>query len=231
MCVNKTNYENSKMRVLLVEDDSLLGEGLSSGLHRDNHTVDWVKSGEEALTALRDPSYDVVILDIGLPGVDGLEVLRQARNKQCTTPVLILTAQDAPTERVTGLDTGADDYLTKPFEFDELCARLRALTRRSRGFIVQQIKYNNIILDPAAHSVHLDDEPVDLSRREFALLEELLSSAGRVLSKTHLEAKLYGWGDEIESNAIEVYIHHLRKKFGSDLIKTIRGVGYMVPKD
>ena len=218
------------MHILLVEDDSLIGEGLQSGLQRENYSVDWVKNGESALLAIRDTSYDAVILDIGLPGLSGLNVLKKARNLGYAFPVLILTAQDGVNERVTGLDTGADDYLSKPFEFDELCARLRALGRRSHGPPDQKIRYQNILLDPAAHTVTKDDESIDLSRREFALLQELLSSCGRVLSRSQLEDKLYSWGDEVESNAIEVHIHHLRKRLGSDLIKTVRGVGYIVAK-
>ena len=219
------------MRILLVEDDSLLGSGLLSGLQNDGNSVDWVKKGTDALSAITTTPYDAVILDIGLPEMSGLEVLSSARSKGVTTPVLILTAQDAVSDRVTGLDTGADDYLTKPFELDELFARLRALTRRSRGLSSQLIQHKNIIIDPSAHSITVDNQNVELSRREFSLLIELVSSAGRVLSRSFLEEKLYSWGNEIESNTIEVYIHHLRKKFGSELIKTIRGVGYTVPKE
>ena len=218
------------MRILLVEDDTLLGEGLYSGLNRENYSVDWVKNGETALSAIKSTEYDAMILDIGLPEMSGLEVLKKARNRGHTLPVLILTAQDGVSDRVTGLDTGADDYLSKPFEFAELCARLRALTRRFRGLADQSIGYREILLNPAAHTVTRGGDVVNLSRREFALLEELLSCTGRVLSRSHLEDKLYSWGDEIESNTIEVHIHHLRKHFGSDLIKTVRGVGYMVPK-
>lgn len=219
------------MRVLLVEDDMLLGSGLLTGLQNDGYSVDWVKKGPDALSAITTTPYDAVILDIGLPEMSGLEVLKKARYKNITTPVLILTAQDAITDRVTGLDSGADDYLTKPFELDELCARLRALTRRSRGITTQTLKYKNIIIDISAHSVTFNEQKVELSRREFALLQELISNAGRVLSRPFLEEKLYSWGNEIESNTIEVYIHHLRKKFGSEIIKTIRGVGYTVPKE
>lgn len=219
------------MRILLVEDDPLLGEGLFSGLERENYSVDWVKNGEVALTAIDGTPYDAVILDLGLPKMSGIEVLQQTRSQGHDLPVLILTAQDAVSNRISGLDAGADDYLTKPFEFDELCARLRALTRRSRGLAEQKICYKNIEIDSAAHTVLYDNEEIDISRREFALLEELLSSAGRVLSRSHLEEKLYSWGDEVDSNAIEVHIHHLRKRFGSDLIKTVRGVGYIVAKE
>ena len=219
------------MRILLVEDDSLLGSGLLVGLKNDGYSVDWVKDGVTALYAITTTPYDAVILDIGLPKMNGLDVLNKARSLDITTPVLILTAQDAVSDRVSGLDAGADDYLTKPFELDELCARLRALTRRSRGLSQQLIKYKNIIIDTAAHTMTDDGNKIDLSRREFALLEELVSSAGRVLSRAYLEDKLYNWDNEVESNAIEVYIHHLRKKLGSDFIKTVRGVGYTVPKE
>lgn len=219
------------MRLLLVEDDSLLGSGLLAGLQADGYSVDWVKDGEAALSASTTTPYDAIILDIGLPKMSGLEVLKQARQRDVTTPVLILTAQDAVADRVSGLDAGADDYLTKPFELGELCARLRALTRRARGISQQVIQYENICINPAAHSVTLDDENIELSRREFALLEELIASSGRVLSRAYLEEKLYSWDNEIESNAIEVYIHHLRKRFGAELIKTVRGVGYTIPKE
>ncbi len=219
------------MRILLVEDDSLLGSGLQTGLQNDGYSIDWVKDGEAALSAITSIPYDAIILDIGLPKMNGLEVLGNARKQEVTTPVLILTAQDAVSDRVGGLDAGADDYLTKPFELDELCARLRALTRRSRGLSQQTIKYKNIIIDSSAHTISYDNENIEISRRELALLEELISSAGRVLSRPYLEEKLYSWGNEIESNTIEVYIHHLRKKFGADLIKTVRGVGYTVAKE
>ncbi|MCP4492468.1 MAG: response regulator [Gammaproteobacteria bacterium] len=219
------------MRILLVEDDSLLGEGLHVGLQRENYTVDWVKNGETALSAVRETDYDSMILDIGLPKMSGLQVLKSIRHNGNSIPVLILTAQDGLAERVAGLDTGADDYLAKPFEFDELCARLRALVRRSRGLSSHYISYRNIDIDPAAHTVMLDGDTVDLSRREYSLLETMLVNVGRVLSRTQLEDKLYSWGDEIESNTIEVHIHHLRKRFGADLIKTVRGVGYTIPKE
>ncbi len=219
------------MRILLVEDDILLGEGVYAGFQREKYSVDWVKNGESAIYAMTDTDYDVVVLDIGLPKMSGLEVLKQTRKSGYKQPVLILTARDALSDRVDGLDAGADDYLVKPFEFAELCARIRALTRRSRGISEHLITYKNIQVDPAAHTVKLDNQIVDLSRREFSLLEELLSSAGRVLSKAYLEQKLYSWGDEIGSNTIEVHIHHLRKKFGSELIKTVRGVGYIIAKE
>jgi DNA-binding response OmpR family regulator len=219
------------VRILLVEDDTLLGEGLLLGLQRDKQSVDWVKNGESALTAMASTPYDAVILDIGLPKMSGLEVLKKTRRLGQQTPILILTAQDTVTDRVTGLDSGADDYLTKPFELNELNARLRALVRRSRGQTDQTIRYANIELDPAAHTVIHQNQLVHLSRREFAMLEALLANAGRVLSRAQLEEKIYAWGDEIESNVIEVHIHHLRKRFGAKLIKTVRGIGYLVPKE
>ena len=219
------------MRILLVEDDALLGSGLQIGLKNEDYSVDWVRTGNEALSALLSTPYDAAILDIGLPDISGLDVLSTARNRDIATPVLILTAQDAISDRVTGLDAGADDYLTKPFELDELCARLRALTRRSRGLARQLIQYKDIIIDTAAHTVSYKGKNIELSRREFSLLEELLSSSGRVLSRSFLEDKIYSWDNEVGSNTIEVYIHHLRKKFGTDFIKTIRGVGYMVDKE
>lgn len=218
------------MHLLLVEDDPLLGEGLYTGLTRENYDVDWVKNGEMAVTALDTTIYDGVILDIGLPRMSGLDVLSTVRGKGNLVPVLILTAQDGINDRVSGLDSGADDYLVKPFEFDELCARIRALTRRARGLSEHLLRYKDITLNPAAHTVTKNGEAVNLSRREFALLEEFLVAQGRVLSRAHLEDKLYSWGDEIGSNAIEVHIHHLRKHFGSELIKTVRGIGYMVPR-
>jgi DNA-binding response OmpR family regulator len=219
------------LRILLVEDDTLLGSGLLTGLNGEGYSVDWVKNGKAALSAITTTPYDAVILDIGLPEMSGLEVLRIARDQNISTPVLMLTAQHAITDRVIGLDSGADDYLTKPFELDELCARLRALTRRSRGMTRPLIKYRNIVIDPAAHSVTDDNVNIELSRREFALLEELVTSAGRVLSRRYLEEKLYNWDNEIESNTIEVHIHHLRKKLGADFIKTVRGIGYTMAKE
>ena len=219
------------MRILLVEDDALLGDGVFAGLRRENNAVDWVKNGETALSAIAETQYDCVILDIGLPKMSGLDVLRQMRHSNNVTLVIILTAQDDITDRVKGLDAGADDYLVKPFEFTELCARLRALTRRTRGKASEIISYKNINVNTTAHSAEYDGQAVTLSRREFALLIELLTNQGRVLSRQHLEQKLYSWGDEIESNTIEVYIHHLRKKFYTDLIKTVRGIGYTVAKE
>jgi len=219
------------VRILLVEDDTLLGDGVCAGLRREDNSVDWVKNGETALSAMAETQYDSIILDIGLPKMNGLEVLRQMRESNNDTPVLILTAQDDISDRVKGLDAGADDYLIKPFEFAELCARLRALTRRNRGMSSETVQYKDIIIDTVAHTVQYKNQPVTLSRREFTLLFELITNQGRVLSRHHLEQKLYSWGDEIESNTIEVYIHHLRKKFYTELITTVRGIGYIVARE
>ena len=219
------------MRILLVEDDNLLGDGVCSGLRREDNSVDWVKNGEMALSAVAQTQYDCLILDLGLPKMSGMSVLQNMRKSNNVTPVLILTAQDDIADRVSGLDAGADDYLVKPFEFAELCARLRALTRRRRGTASEIIQYKNIQINTTAHTVEYNNQAVKLSRREFSLLIEFVTNQGRVLSRQHLEQKLYSWGDEIESNTIEVHIHHLRKKFYTDLIKTVRGIGYIVAKE
>jgi DNA-binding response OmpR family regulator len=219
------------LRILLVEDDALLGDGVCAGLRREGDSVDWVKNGETALLAVGETSYDCVILDIGLPKMSGMDVLRKLREAHNEVPVLFLTARDQITDRVKGLDAGADDYLVKPFEFSELCARLRALTRRGRGSATETIRYDDIEIDTAAHAVSYKGDTVDLSRREFDLLVEMISHQGQVLSRAHLEQKLYSWGDEIGSNTIEVYIHHLRKKLYPELIRTVRGIGYIVARE
>jgi len=218
------------LRILLVEDDTLLGDGVCAGLRREDNSVDWVKNGETALAAIIETEYDCIILDIGLPKISGIDVLKQMRQNNDQTPVLILTAQDDIADRVAGLDAGADDYLVKPFEFAELCARLRALSRRNRGNASETLHYKDITINTTAHTAEYQKQGVTLSRREFTLLHELITNQGRVLSRHHLEQKVYSWGDEIESNTIEVHIHHLRKKFYSTLIKTVRGIGYIIAK-
>lgn len=218
------------MRLLLVEDDAMLGDGVRAGLTQDGFTVDWVQDGAAAQLAIQAEPYALVILDLGLPKLAGLDLLKQLRQSGNALPVLILTARDTVADRVKGLDSGADDYLIKPFDLDELAARIRALLRRNTGRATPQICHGDIVLDPAAHSVTLSGTPVELSTREFAVLQALLESTGRVLSREQLEQQLYGWHDEVESNAIEVHIHHLRKKLGTDLIRTVRGVGYMIDK-
>jgi two-component system response regulator QseB len=218
------------MRLLLVEDDPHLGDGLMVGLRQQGYAVDWVKDGVAAELALGAESFDLVVLDLGLPRRSGLEVLKKLRGQGKTTPVLILTARDATADKVAGLDAGADDYVVKPVDLDELAARVRALTRRAAGRAQPILRHGELELDPAAHRVTLAGRPVELSAREFALLAALLENAGRVLTRTQLEATLYGWRDEPESNALEVHIHHLRRKLGGDLIKTLRGIGYTIPK-
>jgi two-component system OmpR family response regulator/two-component system response regulator QseB len=218
------------MRILLVEDDLQLGDGLMVGLRQAGFAVDWVRDGHAADLALSTETFDLVVLDLGLPRLSGMEVLKRARDRGRTTPVLILTARDATGDKVSGLDAGADDYLVKPIDLDELTARIRALTRRSAGRAAPLLTRGNLALDPAAHSVTLAGQPVDLASREFSLLQMLLESAGRVLTRSQLEQSLYGWGDEPDSNALEVHIHHLRRKLGSELIRTLRGVGYTIPK-
>lgn len=218
------------MRVLLVEDDELLGDGLRTGLIQVGYTVDWTKNGLAADQALQNETFDLVILDLTLPKIDGLSLLQKMRARGNTTPVLILTARESIEERVKGLDSGADDYLTKPFDLDEVCARLRALQRRFASRALPQIVHDNLTLDPASHLVTFGEENVTLPRREFALLHILLENEGRVLSREHLTQSLYGWGEEVDSNALEVHIHNLRKKFGQNFIRTIRGIGYMVEK-
>ncbi len=218
------------MRLLLIEDDSLLGDGIKVGLMQANYAVDWVTEGEAGELALQTEVYDALILDLSLPKKDGLNILKALRARGDTLPVLILTARDTIHDKVIGLDSGADDYLIKPFDLDELAARLRALLRRQRGRASTEIEYGDLCLDPAAHTLTQAGQLITLSHREFAILQTLLEQVGRVLSRTQLEDRLYGWDDLIESNAVEVHIHHLRKKLGKNLIQTIRGVGYMVPK-
>jgi two-component system OmpR family response regulator/two-component system response regulator QseB len=219
------------MRVLVVEDDSLLGDALQAGLRQRGLDVDWVADGVAAQMALRSDAYAAVVLDLGLPRLDGLELLRKARAKGVRTPVLVLTARDAVEDRVRGFDTGADDYVVKPVDLDELAARLRALVRRSRGDPTPTLDVGPLRLDPAARTVMFHGRPVDLQAKEFNVLQEFMLHAGRVLSRQQLEERLYAWGDEVESNAVEVHIHHLRKKLSSELIRTVRGVGYVMPRE
>ncbi|MBT4123621.1 MAG: response regulator [Candidatus Ruthia sp.] len=219
------------MRILLVEDDYLLGDATKAGLTSDGYTVDWFKDGIQAELALESSEFDGVVLDLGLPGKDGLAVLKSMRNRDDTTPVIILTARDLTDDKVKGLDAGADDYLIKPFDLSELSARLRALIRRSLGRADPIIKIGSISLNPASHEVRADNDIIELSQREFSLLQLLMENVGRVLSRSSLEENIYGWNEEVDSNALEVHIHHLRKKLGSSFIQTIRGVGYTIPVD
>ncbi len=218
------------MRLLLVEDDRMIGEAALDLLRAEHYAVDWVRDGELADTALRTEDYDLVLLDLGLPRLDGLEVLRRLRARRSLTPVLITTARDAVSERVAGLDAGADDYVLKPFALDELLARIRALLRRSAGRAEPLFQHGDVSINPATREVLRAGEPVTLSAREWAVLEALLVRPGAVLSRAQLETKLYSWQSEVSSNAVEVYIHGLRRKLGPDLVRNIRGVGYCLPK-
>jgi len=218
------------MRLLLVEDDQMIGEQLLDLLRAEGYAVDWVRDGELAETALQSQNYDLLLLDLGLPRLDGMSVLRRLRARKQRLPVLIATARDALEQRVAGLDAGADDYVLKPFELDELLARIRALLRRASGSAEPVYEHKGVSLNPATHEAMVEGRPVLLTGREWAVLEPLLARPGLVLSRQQLEEKLYSWKDEVSSNAVEVYIHGLRKKLGAGLIQNVRGLGYMVPK-
>ncbi len=217
------------MRVLLVEDDLMIGKSVRQGLRQDGYRVDWVRDGETAELALANTPYELLLLDLGLPGKSGLDVLGRLRRDANRIPVLVITARDAVADRIAGLDSGADDYVVKPFDLDELSARMRAVLRRHAGRADPQIAVGDLRMNPATHELTQNGLPVSLSAREFALLQALLEQPGVPLSRAKLEERLYGWGEEIESNAIEVYIHSLRRKLGSERIRNIRGVGYLVP--
>jgi two-component system response regulator QseB len=218
------------VRILLVEDDAMIGTSVQRGLRAEGYAVDWVRDGVAAELALKDEPYALMLLDLGLPRRDGIEVLTRLRAEGNPLPVLVLTARDAVRDRVRGLDAGADDYLVKPFDLDELSARIRALTRRGHGQATPVLARGALVVDPAAHAVTVAGEPVKLSAREFALLEALVAAEGKPLSRTQLEERLYGWGEEVESNAVEVHIHALRRKLGAGWIRNLRGVGYYVPE-
>jgi len=219
------------MRVLVVEDDPLLGDALRAGLAQAGFAADWVRDGRAALVAITSEPFAAVVLDLGLPALSGVEVLKRLRVSGNAVPVLILTARDAVPDRIAGLDAGADDYLVKPVDLGELAARIRALVRRAAGQASPLLSVGPLRIDPAAHEVVFRGRAVPLSAREFALLHELARSAGRVLSKEQLAERVYGWGEELESNAVEVHVHHLRRKLAPGAIVTVRGVGYLVPKD
>lgn len=216
------------MRILLVEDDPMLGESLQRALTAQQYTVDWLKNGEQALHGILTEHFDLVIMDLGLPKMDGIQVIKEIRRQGKNTPVLILTARDAVDERVRGLDAGGDDYLLKPFDLFELCARLRALLRRGGSQHDVVSHYGEISLNNNTHQVTFRQQPVEVSRREYMLLEILLNRPGQIFTRQQLEQSIYGWGEEVGSNAVEVHIHHLRKKLHNELIKTVRGVGYML---
>lgn len=219
------------MRLLLVEDDEILGDGLVAGLTMEGYAVDWLTNGKLADEALKLNSYELIVLDLNLPDMDGLSILRALRNRKDETPVMVLTAKDTVPDRVLGLDSGADDFVIKPFDLDEVCARLRALARRNEGRSVPMLEYKGVILDPAAHQVTYNGEKVELSQKEFEILNFLMGNIGKVISRARLEESLYSWNSDIESNTVEVHIHHLRKKLDSSLIRTVRGVGYIIDSD
>jgi two-component system response regulator QseB len=218
------------VRILLVEDDELLASGLASALTRANHLVDHVNDGQKAIDAFKNSDFDMAILDLGLPKVDGTEVLKIIRQKGNHIPVLILSARDSTKDRILGLDLGADDYLTKPFELDELLARIRVLERRQSGSSNNLLEIGQLVLDLAAFTVTWKGELLDLQRREFTLIKKLAENPQQVFSRSQLEESLYGWGDGVESNTIDVHVHNLRKKISAEAIKTIRGVGYRIGK-
>jgi len=219
------------MRILLAEDDPLLGDGLRAGLRQRGFQADWVRSGDVAEQELRAEPYEAAVLDLGLPGKDGMDVLAAIRRAGIKLPVLVLTARDAVPDRIRGLDSGADDYVVKPIDLDELAARLRALVRRAHGQAQECLAAQDVVLDPAARTVTKAGALVALSGREFDLLQTFLLNAGRVLTRDQLEQHLYSWGQEVDSNAVEVHVHNLRRKLGATLIHTVRGVGYMLSKD
>lgn len=225
---DSVDFLKRSMRILLVEDDELLGDGLAAGLRHCGYNVDWLRDGESARAALATEDYAALVLDLGLPRLDGMAVLRLLRAEGNAIPVLILTARDTTWDKVGGLDSGADDYLVKPVDLDELAARLRALARRGSGTRVPLLKFREVDLDPAARRVRVLGQPVEVSAREFVILEMLMRNVGKVISRAQLESALYGWGEGAESNVVEVHIHHLRRKLGADLIRTVRGVGYLM---
>lgn len=216
------------MRILLIEDDSLIGDGIKNGLEKLGFAVDWFSDGNDGHEALLQTGYDAVVLDLGLPGRDGLSILKDWRARGCATPVLILTARGDVDERITGLNSGADDYLGKPFSLKEVQARLNALIRRSGGVCVPEIRYKNITFNPQTRKTFLDGAEITLSPKETALLELLLFNRNKVLSREAIENKIYSWDDDVSSNAVEVHIHHLRKKLGKDFVKTINKIGYVL---
>jgi two-component system response regulator QseB len=216
------------MRILLVEDDELLGSGLSDALNHAHYSHEWVRNGEEALAHIASCEFDLIVLDLGLPGMDGIEVLRRLREGGNNAPVLILSARDAARDRVLGLDAGADDYLVKPFDLDELLARVHALERRRSGGATNLLQHGRLALDLRAMSVKYGGAPVDLKRREFMLLKKLIENPSQTFSRSQLEEYVYGWQGDVESNAIDVHVHHLRRKLYPEVIKTVRGIGYRI---
>ncbi|MBC3933429.1 response regulator transcription factor [Undibacterium curvum] len=218
------------MRILLVEDDPQLGRATQLGLDQLGYTVDWLQHGDSVVTTVLQHDYEAILLDLNLPGMDGMQILRQLRQRDYHHPVLVITARDQIPDRIAGLDAGADDFVTKPFDLDELSARLRAASRRVHGRTQELIRYAGVLIDVSARSVQLDGQPVALTAKEFSVLLMLIEHQGQIVSREQLESTVYGWGEEVESNAIQVHIHHLRKKLGKSLIRTVHAVGYMMDK-
>jgi DNA-binding response OmpR family regulator len=218
------------MRILLVEDDPMIGDSVRASLRQEGYAVDWVRNGRLADTALSSEHFDLVLLDLGLPGADGIAVLRGLRSRKISTPVIVITARDSVEDRIKGLDAGADDYVVKPFDPDELAARIRSALRRSAGHAEPEIEILDVRINPATKEVARNGQPVLLSAREYAIVEALMLRPGAILSRAQLEQRMYGWGEEIESNTVEVYIHAVRRKLGTDFIRNVRGVGYFIPK-
>jgi len=219
------------MRILLVEDDPMVGAAIRKGLQQDGHTVDWVRDAGAAEAALEAGAFEFMLLDLGLPGKSGLDLLAALRRAANPLPVIVCTARDAVSDRIRGLDIGADDYLVKPFALDELSARIRAVMRRRLGQAGGLLEYGPLLLNPATHEVFLHGQPVALSGREFAILEALIERPSAVLSRARIEERLYGWDEEVASNAVEVHIHKLRRKLGENTIKTVRGLGYSLGRE
>lgn len=218
------------MRILLVEDDQMIGEAIRTSLRQLEYVVDWVRDGGLADSVLQTEHFDLVLLDLGLPGKDGIEVVRSLRLRKVSIPVIIITARDGLEDRIKGLDAGADDYVIKPFAIEELAARLRSALRRSSGQTEPAIQIGDVIINPTTHEVKRHDVAVSLSAREYAMIEALLLRPGAILSRAQLEERMYGWGEEVESNTVEVYIHSVRRKLGTSFIQNVRGVGYFIPK-
>jgi len=218
------------MRILLAEDDNMIGAAVRDSLRQDGYVVDWLRDGPRADAALAAGHYDLVLLDLGLPGKDGLDLLRGLRARRNATPVIVITARDAIESRIAGLDAGADDYIVKPFDLDELAARIRSALRRSAGRAEPEIAVGGVRINLAQRRVSRDSEPVTLSAREYAIVEALALRPGAILSRVQLEERMYGWGEEVESNAVEVHIHAIRRKLGADFIRNVRGVGYYIPR-
>jgi DNA-binding response OmpR family regulator len=218
------------MRILIVEDDPMIGDAVRTSLRQDGYAVDWVRDGGSAGAALAGERFDLVLLDLGLPGKDGIAVLRDLRARRQTTPVIVITARDGIEDRIRGLDAGADDYVVKPFDLEELAARIRSALRRGAGHAEPELEAGGVRLNPSTRAVSRDGQPVLLSAREYAIAEALMLRPGAILSRAQLEDRIYGWGDEVESNTVEVHIHGIRRKLGADFIQNVRGVGYFIPK-